>query len=193
MPDLPGEDPREGIGPQSAKRLVHLDPRERRRALLMALLRVVATWALLALIYFDEPLKGLTRSGPLASLGLGIVLVSVVLYFQTRSVSRADVPMLKAGEALATIVPLFLVMFSGIYLAMSLEDPATFSQHLDHVKALYFTITMFSTVGFGDITPGTDIARIIASVQMLLDMVILGVVVRSLLSAARNNLDRADA
>ena len=36
--------------------------------------------------------------------------------------------------------------------------------------------------GFGDITPRTDLARIVVSAQMLLDLVILGVVVRLIVS-----------
>ena len=66
-----------------------------------------------------------------------------------------------------------------------ISGPAiTFSEQLDHTRALYFAITVFSTVGFGDITPKTDLARIIVSIQMLLDMVIIGAVVCLLLNAA---------
>ena len=49
-----------------------------------------------------------------------------------------------------------------------------FTERLDHTRVLYFTITVFSTVGFGDITPRADLARIIVSIQMLLDLDILG-------------------
>jgi voltage-gated potassium channel len=71
---------------------------------------------------------------------------------------------------------------------MSHDAPRTFSQALDHVQALYFTITIFSTVGFGDITPKTDTARVLVSVQMLLDLVIIGAAVRLIFSAARTRI-----
>ena len=61
----------------------------------------------------------------------------------------------------------------------------------EHTRALYFAVTIFSTVGFGDITPKTDLARIIVSIQMLLDLVIIGAVVRLLLTAAQAGLARA--
>ena len=64
----------------------------------------------------------------------------------------------------------------------------TFTQDLDHVRALYFTVTVFSTVGFGDITPRTDPARLIVSVQMLLDLALIGAVVRLLFNAARSRV-----
>jgi voltage-gated potassium channel len=35
---------------------------------------------------------------------------------------------------------------------MSLDNPATFTERFSRSDALYFTITIFSTVGFGDIT-----------------------------------------
>ncbi len=51
---------------------------------------------------------------------------------------------------------------------------------------------MFSTVGFGDITPRTDPARIVVSVQMILDLIIIGGVVRVLFNAAQTRLKRAE-
>ena len=78
--------------------------------------------------------------------------------------------MLRASVALTTLIPLFLVSFAWIYLTMSRSSPASFGGTLDRTGALYFTITTFSTVGFGDITPKTDPARIVVMVQMLTDL-----------------------
>ena len=62
-------------------------------------------------------------------------------------------------EALGVVIALFLALFASIYLAMCHESVKTFTQQLDHIRALYFTVNIFSTVGFGDITPRTDAAR----------------------------------
>ena len=62
-------------------------------------------------------------------------------------------------QALGAIIPLFLVVFATIYLSLSHTSASNFSEGLDHTRALYFTVTVFSTVGFGDITedgPGSD-------------------------------------
>ena len=64
----------------------------------------------------------------------------------------------------------------------------TFTQPLDHTRSLYFTVSIFSTVGFGDITPRTDPARIVVSAQMLLDLVLIGAVVRLIFNAARSRV-----
>jgi voltage-gated potassium channel len=50
---------------------------------------------------------------------------------------------------------------------------------------------VFSTVGFGDIAPHGDVARIIVTIQMLLDLVVIGSVVRLLTTAAKIGSDRA--
>jgi voltage-gated potassium channel len=89
-------------------------------------------------------------------------------------------------EGLAVIFPLFLLLvFAAPYLSLSAATATTFSEELDHTRALYFAITVFSTVGFGDITPTTDIARIVVSIQVLLDLVVISLVVR-LLSMPRS-------
>ena len=47
-------------------------------------------------------------------------------------------------------------------------------------------------MGFGDITPRTDAASLIVSAQMLLDLAIIGVVVRLLLNAAKSRVAPAE-
>jgi hypothetical protein len=48
-------------------------------------------------------------------------------------------------------------------------------------------------VGFGDITPRTDTARLIVSAQMLLDLVVIGAVVRLLFNAAKSRITPTSA
>ena len=43
---------------------------------------------------------------------------------------------------------------------------------------------MFATVGFGDIAPVTQVARILTTVQMLVNVIFIGVVARVLFGAA---------
>ena len=76
-----------------------------------------------------------------------------------RSPIRSPFPGLRAIEALATIVPLFLLQFSGTYVVMAGMSAGNFGGRLRHTDGLYFTITVFSTVGFGDITAKTQAAR----------------------------------
>jgi voltage-gated potassium channel len=65
-----------------------------------------------------------------------------------------------------------------------------FSEPLNHTGALYLTVTIFSTVGFGDITPKADATRLMVSTQMILDLILLGVLIKLLTKAAKVGLGR---
>ena len=51
-------------------------------------------------------------------------------------------------------------------------------------------MTVFTTVGFGDITARSEAARIVLIVQMLADLVLLGAGVRVLLGAVQRGRER---
>jgi voltage-gated potassium channel len=176
----------------AAVRLSDLEKVERRRAIALCGATVVVSWVFIFGAYFALPIgrESVFRAG--VRLGVDIALVAAVALWQVRRISRALLPELRAIEALGIIIAVFLVAFSSIYLAMSHESATTFTQRLDHIKALYFTITVFSTVGFGDITPyrsdAADAARLIVSAQMLLDLALIGAVVRLLFNAARSRV-----
>ena len=172
-------------------RLQDLQRHQRRRVLARNVLTIIGSWILLFVVFFLEPSKGFGTTRPTLMLTVGIVLVCGMLYYQYRQITSARFPMVRATVAIAIVIPFFLVVFSMMYLAMSASTPTSFSQHLDHVRALYFTITTFATVGFGDITPTTDIARMIVSVQMLLDLVVIGVGVRLLFNVAKVGMENS--
>jgi len=178
------------------RRLSELDKGERRRAWLRTAVVLVVAWAVLIAVYYLVPagvVPGRHRSGAgtFVHLGIAVTLFAAILAGEARRIMTAELPELRAVEALGVVIPLFLVMFASSYLSLSNSSAVTFTEQLDHTRALYFTITVFSTVGFGDITPKTDLARIIVSIQMLLDLVIIGAVVRLLFNAAQAGLARA--
>ena len=49
---------------------------------------------------------------------------------------------------------------------------------------MYFSATVFTTVGFGDITAKGQGARVLVTIQMMLDLVVVGLVVRLVVTAA---------
>jgi hypothetical protein len=84
------------------------------------------------------------------------------------------------------ILPLYLVLLASTYFMMERASAATFAQPLTRTDALYFTVTVFAMVGFGDITPESEAARVVLSGQMLGDLAILGVGIRILLRAVQH-------
>jgi NAD/NADP transhydrogenase beta subunit len=177
--------------PAAAVRLAELNTSRRRTAMLRAAFTIVLAWVLIVGAFYLLPIGHESGLRAFLRLGADIALVGVVFAWQIRRIAVAELPELRAIEALGIVVAVFLVAFSAIYLAMSHESASTFTQPLDHTRALYLTITIFSTVGFGDITPRTDTARLVVSAQMLLDLVIIGAVVRLLFNAAKSRITPA--
>jgi hypothetical protein len=174
--------------PRVPLRLADLERAQRHRAVLQAAARIFLAWVFILGAFYLIPFAHLSGARSVLRLCAVVVLVGVVLALQIRRIATAELPELRAVEALAIVIVVFLTGFSIIYLNLSHGAETTFTQPLDHSKSLYFTISVFSTVGFGDITPRTDAARLIVSAQMLLDLVIIGTVVRLIFNAARTRV-----
>ena len=157
---------------------------------LFVLGRVVLTVAALCATYFLIPTRapgeGLGVPWLILQLGIFVAVVGV----QVPAIIRARYPILRAVESLAVLVPIYLLIWARIYLASSQNDPTGFSRSLDHVAALYFTVTVFATVGFGDVVARTDSMMLLVTVQMLGNLVVLGLGIRLLTSAARRGIAR---
>jgi voltage-gated potassium channel len=135
-------------------------------------------------LYYVSPLDQVVGVPlPISLIVLLLLLVGVSIW-QLQAITRAAYPGVRAIEALATTVPLFLLLFAATYFLMAQDDPANFSADpLTRTDTLYLTITIFSTVGFGDISAASQSARLVASLQMLLDLLVLGFGIRVFTSA----------
>jgi voltage-gated potassium channel len=161
-----------------------------RRHLALTALRTSITAAGMVLVYFVAPINLREHATIAGRLAVGLALFIAALAYEVRAIARARHPILRAAVAMALIIPLFIVVFSWTYLTMSLSSPAAFGLRFSRISALYFTVTVFSTVGFGDIAPKTDIARLVVTAQMLCDVVVVVAVVRLLLGVAHGALDK---
>ena len=59
------------------------------------------------------------------------------------------------------------------YLLLQHSMPTSFTEPITRTDALYFSVTVFTTVGFGDISAKTETARIVMTIQMILDVALL--------------------
>jgi hypothetical protein len=73
---------------------------------------------------------------------------------------------------------------------MARASAASFNESLTRTDALYFTVTVFTTVGFGDIVATSASARVVVIVQMLAGLLLLGAGIRVLLRAVQRGLER---
>jgi hypothetical protein len=161
-----------------------LSKAERRRRLTIGLLRSLAITLVLLAGFYLLPLERLSSLPIGLTLTAGLLALAAVAAYQVRAVVRARHPAVKAVEALATTAPLFLLLFAAAYFLMAADDPSNFTvETLTRTDSLYFTVTIFSTVGFGDISAASEAARVLVTVQMILDLIVLGLGIRILVGA----------
>jgi voltage-gated potassium channel len=168
-------------------------PTSRRQAwklVAFLLLRMALSLTALTMAYFLIPTRNPGRSADWPWLTLQLCVFGVIVGVQVPAIVKAKYPVLRAVESLAILVPLYLLIFARVYLSNSLGDPSAFNQPLDKTTALYFTVTVFATVGFGDIVAQVNSVRLLVTLQMLLNLVLLGVVIRLLTASARRGIAR---
>jgi hypothetical protein len=156
-----------------------------RRRVLLAGLRAAATSVVVLVVYFIAPISNRPGQSILVRLTVGLVFFGVALVYEVRAILKSDFPILRAADAMALIIPIFVVVFAWTYLTIARSAPASFTQPLDRVGALYFTVTVLTTVGFGDIAARTHVARLTVTTQMVCDVIVIAVVIRLILEAAR--------
>ncbi|WP_127360304.1 potassium channel family protein [Actinacidiphila soli] len=170
-----------------------LGPRRRRRLLLHSLVRSSLSTATLVTVYYLAPLDSPRDAVPLVLLVLGLAVFAGLMAWQLRAIARAPYPRLRAVEALSMALPLLLVLFAAAYILIEQNAPGAFSEPLNHTDALYFTVTVFATVGFGDIVPVTATARLVTTVQMVIDLLAIGVIAKVILGAVETGLRRRES
>ncbi|WP_328952955.1 potassium channel family protein [Kitasatospora purpeofusca] len=164
------------------------EPGGHRRETLLAAVRSVVGTGVVVAAYYLLPLDAAFTARTVITLIGGLAAVALLLFWQVRVIMRSPRPQLRAVEAVATALPLFLLLFAAVYYLLERSTPESFSESLSRTDALYFTMTVFSTVGFGDISPHSEPARVLATGQMAVDLVLLGVVARYLVGAVQEGM-----
>jgi uncharacterized membrane protein len=127
-----------------------------------------------------EPFRGATVLGTL--LVIATPLVILVRIFRH--------PVINIETILGAIDAYLLVAiaYAAVYGALDVIDEPFFTQGPENgVKFLYFSFVVITTLGFGDLTPRTDVGRVIVSLEALLGQLFLVTIVAVLVA----NLGRA--
>jgi voltage-gated potassium channel len=158
---------------------------QRRRLVRRALVRPTLTITALVVLYYLLPLDHVLDAATISLLLGGVVTFICLIAWQVYVIMRSVHPVVQAIQALTTAIPLYLLLFAAAYHLMSHAQTSSFTEPLTRTDGLYFSVTVFSSVGFGDITPMTEAARVVVMFQMLGDLLVLGVVLRVVLGAVR--------
>lgn len=170
-----------------------LSPGKRRRQLIVPLLRSAGSATLLTVLYYVAPLDRSFGVGTTVILVVGLLAFGGLVAWQAVAIAASEHPRLRAIEAFSTAVPLFLLLFSAAYFVMARETESAFNEPLNRTDALYFTVTVFATVGLGDVAPSSQPARVLTTVQMIAGLILVGLVAKVLFQAVQIGLERQDS
>jgi len=177
-------------GPASTALQEQVAVRPSYRTVARTILRVAGTVTGLFVLYYLLPLDRASEPAAITILVIGLAAFVTLVTFQVRWIIRSRFPGLRAVEAMATSIPFFLLLFASTYVVLAAQSASSFGGPLSHTDGLYFTVTVFSTVGFGDITAKTETARLVVTGQMLADLIVLGLALKIIVGAVRRGQQR---
>jgi hypothetical protein len=156
-------------------------------------LRTAAAVVLLLVAYYQAPLdRPLTFASGILFAG-ALLLAALVVVVEVHGILASPTPLMRAIRVMALGLPLLLVLFAATYITVDGQQAGAFSERLSRTDGLYFTVTTFATVGYGDITPRTELARSLVTIQMLVGLITVGVIAKVVLGAVRVAQERNTA
>jgi Ion channel len=162
------------------------------RPILQTLAETLLVTVVIGLVYWLLPIQDRVNAGWVLRLVGGLLLTGGVLAWQVRSISKSTRPILRAVRGIVVSIGIFVIAFATTYLSISHGQSSSFNSELSKLDALYFTVTVVATVGFGDIVPRSNLARSVTTVQMLLDLVFIATAGRLLITTATHSRDGRD-
>jgi voltage-gated potassium channel len=126
-------------------------------------------------VFYQVPVPGRMREGSWAIMfGLGVVVLGLLILLASRR-------LLTAGEnarlrGLVLLLTLTVLFFSWADQSVA-ALPGQFTDLHDKTDALYFNVSTLATVGFGDVHAAGQLARAAVTLQIVFNLVFLGLAV----------------
>lgn len=165
----------------------------RRRHVVTSVLRTILTTVVLLAVYYQAPLDRPANFRVAVWLAFGLIALGAAVGWQARMIAMSDMPRLRAVETAVVGLAALLILYASVYVVMSRDDPASFTEVLGRTDALYYTMTIFATVGFGDISPTAESTRIVTMTQMLAGILAVGLAAKLLVGAVQDAVVRSAA
>jgi len=124
-----------------------------RRTVVWAVLRGFLNATVLVVLYYVLPLGEPLGTGTVVRVLIGLAVFVAITAWQIRTITGSPYPGMKAVEAFGLLFPFYMLLFASTYFVMERASAASFTEPLTRTDALYFTTTVFSTVGSGTSRP----------------------------------------
>ncbi|MBB6438602.1 potassium channel family protein [Streptomyces candidus] len=124
--------------------------------------------------YFFLPLQLFGAHRPVLSwtvvvCGLALVAAGLLVQIQDVMTGRGGT---RPACLIAALMCLTMLLFSAAYYVLAREQQEFTGLHT-RVDALYFTVVTLATIGYGDVTPSGQTARVMTMLQVLYSFVFL--------------------
>jgi len=154
------------------------------------LILTVASVTACLTVYYGVPLPqdDAAEVVQLVFFGGGLALLCALLVVQVRRQVRAwETPSVRVQSVMGLLLPI-VTFFALAYYLMADQ----FVGIENRTDALYFAVVTLGTVGYGDVHPTGEGAKIVAMVQIALDLVVVGVLVSIATGRVRARAERRD-
>ncbi|CAL9507535.1 hypothetical protein SUDANB176_03582 [Streptomyces sp. enrichment culture] len=144
--------------------------------------------------YFLLPLGHLGPRRPVLSWILFCLALALIALLLLRQVVHVllDRPGVRPGLAISLLMCLSILVFATAYQALA-QHPGELVGLTTRLDALYFTMVTLATIGYGDITPHGQAARLVTLLQILYTFVFLTAAATALTSHLRSALRRRES
>lgn len=123
-------------------------------------------------VYFALPIPGRMRQASWELLfSCGVVVLGLLILVAVRRLLRAGEGARIRGVVLLLVLSLLFFSWCDDSLAAL---PGQFAELHTKIDALYFTVSTLTTVGFGDVHAAGQLARAAVTVQMVFNLVFIG-------------------
>jgi voltage-gated potassium channel len=168
---------------------VVLPARGHRHAVIVSVVRWLGCTVALFVLYSLAPLdEKPTHFVAFLELAFALAALVTITTWQIVLVARSPYPRLRAFEAIGISAPLLVILFASTYVSMDAVSPQSFNESLTKIDGIYFTVTALATVGFGDIAAASQTARVLVTVQMIIDLIFIGVVAKVLVGVTQKRV-----
>jgi len=139
----------------------------------------------------------LRQSGAVYSIAVALALTATVVlilfstYCVLRYVLRAAVITRDQIYAGISMYIMLGFAFGAVFYVLNILDPRSFTASAHDPDLMYFSFVTLATLGYGDITPRTNLARSLAIIEALVGMLYIAVFMARLVSL-RSNDDAAN-
>jgi voltage-gated potassium channel len=153
------------------------------RPLVRAAASIAAVLVAGGCIYAVVPMRGpLGWIGALGAVAAPLLLVPVTVR-RARAIAVSEQPVADAAVAITFLFTMLVLGFASTYVVLADRTHGMVGVETK-IDAAYFALVTLSTVGYGDVHAAGQAARVVVSIQIVVDLAFIAVAVRLLTNVA---------